>query len=386
MDEFVNFDPIDKNRLQGIKSDAYISEDDTSNLLNESKLTIGIENIKTIDQFYISKSPNILIFPKFKDTEQTNYKCVLIEEYLKFILILQNIKPNYIYLNSSINIEYNIESTIYIPDIKIKKIMPQLIIYPINDSTYENNRIIMRHNSVIIVDTKNKTITYFDSLGGNKNKKTVYILKNILINKFRNYTFINSHNIERKEYEMDIEKDYNNYYYNWDNYNGLDIHNFVNRKTRKIEIKKIRKQLNKIKKQDKKHYLMNIDYMLNEKKNNIGIQLKQESNENFDGLGGFCVGWSLYMIFLTFININLNMESDFNISQSVLVTDVLNQKNIEPEILNNMIRQFITYVMAINNKWSFLIKNEQKTNKALKIIFNDKNYKIMTYPSIKEHF
>ena len=106
---------------------------------------------------------------------------------------------------------------------------------------------------------------------------------------------------------MDIEKDYNNYYYNWDNYNGLDIHNFVNRKTRKIEIKKIRKQLNKIKKQDKKHYLMNIDYMLNEKKNNIGIQLKQESNENFDGLGGFCVGWSLYMIFLTFININLNI-------------------------------------------------------------------------------
>ena len=51
-----------------------------------------------------------------------------------------------------------------------------------------------------------------------------------------------------------------------------------------------------------------------------------------------------------------------------------------------MIRQFITYVMAFNNKWSFLIKNETKTNNALKIIFNDKNYKIMTYPSINEQF
>lgn len=385
MDE--NFDPIDKNRLQGIKSEAYISEDDTSNLLKESKITIGIENIKSIDKFFISKNPNLLMFPKFKDVEQTNYKCVLIEEYLKFILILQNIKPNYIYLNSSINIEYNIESTIYIPDIKIKKTMPQLIIYPINDSTYENNRIIMRHNSVIIVDTKNKTITYFDSLGGNVNKKTVYILKNILINKFHNYTFINAYNIEMKEEKMDIDfKDYNNYYYNWDNYNSLDIRDFINRKKRKNEIKKIRKQLNKINKQDKKHNLMNIDYILNERKIDIGLQLKQESNEKFDDLGGFCVGWSLYMVFLTFININLNMESDFNISQSVLVTDVLNQKNVEPVILNNMIRQFITYVMAINNKWSFLIKNETKTNKALKIIFNDKNYKIMTYPSINEQF
>lgn len=386
MDVFKNFDPIDKNRLQGIKSDAYISEDDTSNLLKESELTIGIETIK-IDKFYISENSNILMFPKFKDVEQTNYKCVLIEEYLKFVLILQNIKPNYIYLNSSINIEYNIESTIYIPDIKIKKVMPQLIIYPINDSTYENNKNIMNHNTVIIVDTKNKTITYFDSLGGNINKKAVYILKTILTNKFHNYTFINAYNIELKENEMDIDlKNYDNYYYNWENYNGLDIRDFVNRKKRKIEIKKIRKQLKKKQLINKKHNLMNIDYIINERKNDIGLQLKQESNENFEGLGGFCVGWSLYMIFLTFININLNMESEFNISQSVLVTDVLNQKKVEPIILNNMIRQFITYVMAINNKWSFLIKNETKTNKALKIIFNDKNYKIMTYPSINEQF
>ena len=381
------FDPIDKKRLQGIKSDAYISEDDTSNLLKESELTIGIETINTIDKFYISKHSNILMFPKFNDVEQTNYKCVLIEEYLKFVLILQNINPNYIYLNSSINIEYNIESTIYIPDINIKKHMPQLIIYPINDSTYVNNKNVMNHNTVIIVDTKNKTITYFDSLGGNINKKTVYLLKTILINKFHNYTFINAYNIERKEDEMDIEKDYNNYYYNWGSFKGLDIQNFVNRKKRKNEIKKIRKQLKKQnKKHDKKHNLMNIDYIINERKNDIGLQLKQESNENFDGLGGFCVGWSLYMIFLTFININLNMESEFNISQSVLVTDVLNQKKVEPVILNNMIRQFITYVMAFNNKWSFLIKNETKTNNALKIIFNDKNYKIMTYPSINEQF
>ena len=113
------YNPYDTKRML-IKDDNYIPDNYHTNLMSEYNISLNFHEYKNPRDIFISKSKKSLYFPKFY-FEQSNYKCLLESEFDIFLLILQNIKPDLIYLNESIQIHLKSESDpeMFIPKINI---------------------------------------------------------------------------------------------------------------------------------------------------------------------------------------------------------------------------------------------------------------------------
>lgn len=391
----MSFNPIDTERMV-IDSSVGLSKHYTTNLMNEFSITLNFHEYKNKDYFkiFISKSKDQLYFPKFFNN-QSNYKCLLDEEFNKFILILQNIRPDLIYLNESIQIHFrennlNDLNDIYIPKINIlleNKTLPRLIIIPI-----DINFSVFGHKNVIIINNLVETITYFEPYGINSNKKnsiTLGILKKYYTTILPSYTFINAASGVYINSEIDLDfyinDIYDNYYIKIKEYQNhleniklsFSEKNYKSEKNKiKNKIKKLRKQIQKIKNKKNDSVYMSIDSRP-DILTTSGQQKIQELVEVFgnDNIGGHCVGWSLYMVFLTFININLFTKKTFtSISPSSFINNLfiekLNGKSISPEVLSNMIRHFIEYVFNFNEHYKDLILTKAKSSKVVNIKFN----------------
>ena len=167
---------IDTQRMN-IDDSINISKNYITRLLNDFSIALNFHEYKDFNVF-ISKSKDQLYFPKFFNN-QSNYKCLLDSEFNTFILILQNIRPDLIYLNESIQIhlrENNLNdfNEMYLPKINIlkNKILPILIIIPINIYFYNKFNIkVSGHKNVIIINNSLQTITFFEPYGININTK-----------------------------------------------------------------------------------------------------------------------------------------------------------------------------------------------------------------------
>lgn len=398
----MSFNPIDPKRMD-ISTSSYVSKNYSTSLMKEFDIKLNFHEYKDKDYYkiFISKSKNKLYFPKFFN-KQSNYKCLLDSEFDKFILILQNICPEFIYLNESIQIHFrenklNDLNDIFVPKINIidNKRLPRLIVIPINIwfyDKYKDNQRLSGHKNVIIINNSLETITYFEPYGINSNKKNVIILnvlKKYYTTLLPSYKFINAassiyfgNSIDIDFYVNDI---YDNYYIKIKEYeNHLDnIKLSFSAKEFKLEkhkiknkIKKLRKQIKKIKPENSDGTNMSVDYTPDILTNN-GQQKMQELIEIFgdDGIGGHCVGWSLYTVFLTFININLfTKKFDTSVSLSSFINNLflekLNGESLSPEVLSNMIRHFIQYVHNFNDYYKDLILIKAKSSKVLHITFN----------------
>lgn len=397
----MSFNPIDTERMI-IDDSIGLSKHYTTSLMNNSSIKLNFHEYKNEDYFkiFISKSKDQLYFPKFFNN-QSNYKCLLDTEFNKFILILQNIHPDLIYLNESIQIHFiennlNDLNDLYIPKINIieNKKLPRLIIIPINIWFYNTiNQKVSGHKNVIIINNLLETITYFEPYGINSNTKNVVtlgILKKYYTTILPSYTFINAASgvyiNSDKFIDFYVNDIYDNYYIKIKEYknNLADIKlNSLSEKEYKLEknkiknkIKKLRKQIEKIKDEKNDSINMHIDSEP-DILTNSGQQKLQELVEVFgkDGIGGHCVGWSLYIVFLTFININLfTKKLDTSISVSSFINNLfiekLNGESINPEVLSNMIRHFIEYVLNFNEHHKDLILTKAKSSKVLNIKFN----------------
>lgn len=394
----MSFNPYDQDRMI-IDSSEIINENYKSNLMNEYSIKLGFFEYDDCKQIFISKSRTKLYFPKFNN-DQSNYKCLLEQDFDKFILILQNIRPDLIYLNEPIQVHFkdgiqNNANDIYLPKINIlenqKSLLPKLIIIPI-DIRYSVNG----HKNVIIINTRIQTITFFEPYGVDTTQVKNNILFNILekyyTQLFPNYIFINAsypvYNVHNKM-EIDV-KDvdfvdlYEDYYRKIKEYKNTlsNIHLLPNasneKKKIKKQIKKIRKKINSLKMKKDKDVDMDIDVQVKRDFFTFkGPQKIQEQIEFFgnDGIGGHCVGWSLYIVFLTFINVNLfqsTLKQNISISSFIcnLLLEKINGDSLKPETLSNMIRHFIEYVYNFNKINSHLILSKAKPSKVVHIIFN----------------
>jgi hypothetical protein len=395
-----SFNPIDTERMI-IDSSSGIFKDYTTGLMKDFSIDLNFHEYKGKDYFkiFISKSKDQLFFPKFFNN-QSNYKCLLDTEFDKFILILQNIRPDLIYLNESIQIHFrennlNDLNDIYIPKINIieNKKLPRLIIVPINIWFYTKDNIrISGHKNGIIINNLLETITYFEPYGINFNTKNIItfnILKKYYTTLLPSYTFINAASSSYSKNAIDIDfyvnDIYDNYYIKIKEYQNhlADIKLSFSEKEYKSEknkiknkIKKLRKYIKNIKNKTKDSTRMLVDYSPDILSAN-GQQKIQELKESFgkDGIGGHCVGWSLYIVFLTFININLfTKKFDKSISTSSFINNLflekLNNQSLNPEVLSNMIRHFIEYVHNFNEHHQDFILTKSKSSKVLNIKFN----------------
>ena len=401
------FNPIDTDRMI-IDSSENISKNYTTSLMNNYSITLNFHEFKDFNIF-ISKSKNQLFFPKFFN-DQSNYKCILDIEFDKFILILQNIRPDLIYLNESIQINFreNDTNNLYIPKINILKHvkLPRLIIIPINIWVYNTSNISLSgHKNVIIINTLLQTITYFEPYGMIFNTKNIIvfnILKKYYNQLLPNYTFINAANnsmlnhnyMNSMNLDLNINDIYDNYYIKIQAYrNHLnDIKLTFSEKQYKLEKRKIKNKIKKLRKYIKKHKNKNVNStnMIIDSTPDVlgfnGQQKMQEFVEIFgkDNIGGHCVGWSLYIVFLTFINVNLfTNNKPFSISSFInnLFLEKLNGNSLQPIVLSNMIRHFIEYVHNFNFYHQDLILVKAKSSKVLNIIFNTKGDFSITPPS-----
>jgi hypothetical protein len=93
---------IDKDRME-ITNSQNIPNNYYTNLMKEFEINLDFHNYTNINDIFISKSKKTLFFPKF-NYDQSNMKCLLSSEFNIFVLILQNIRPDLIYLNESIQI------------------------------------------------------------------------------------------------------------------------------------------------------------------------------------------------------------------------------------------------------------------------------------------
>lgn len=396
----MSFNPIDTERMI-IDASSVLSKDYTTSLMKDYSIDLNFHEYKNKDYFkiFISKSKNQLFFPKFFNT-QSNYKCLLDTEFDKFILILQNIRPDLIYLNESIQIHFrennlNDLNDIYLPKINIieNKILPRLIIVPINIWFYNKDNVrISGHKNIIIINNLLETITYFEPYGidfNTKNIITFNILKKYYTTLLPSYTFINAASGSYSKNTIDIDfyvnDIYDNYYLKIKEYQNhlADIKLSFSEKEYKSEknqiknkIKKLRKYIKKIKNKKNDSTQMLIDYTP-DLLTNVGQQKIQELVEVFgnDNIGGHCVGWSLYIVFLTFININLftkKLNSSISLSSFInnLFLEKLNGKSLSAEVLSNMIRHFIEYVHNFNEHYEHFILTKSKSSKVLNIKFN----------------
>jgi hypothetical protein len=395
----MSFNPIDTERMI-IDSSTGISKNYTTNLMNTFSIKLNFHEFKNFNVF-ISKSKDQLFFPKFFNN-QSNHKCLLDTEFDKFILILQNIRPDLIYLNESIQIhfrenELNDLNDLFLPKINIieNKKLPRLIIVPINIYFYNKDNVsVSGHKNVIIINSLLETITFFEPYGLNlnvKNKIVFNILKKHYTILLPSFTFINAGSGNFSENSIDIDfyvnDIYNNYYIKIKEYkNHLDnIKLSFSEKEYKLEkhkiknkIKKLRKIIKKIKNKQNGSTNMIIDSRP-DILTNSGQQKLQELIEIFgnDNIGGHCVGWSLYIIFLTFININLFTQKFYSsISLSSFINNLFlekfNNESLKPEVLSNMIRHFIEYVHDFNKIHKDLILIKAKPSKVIHIVFNTK--------------
>jgi hypothetical protein len=394
------FNPIDTERMI-IDSSPGIFKDYTTGLMKDFSIDLNFHEYNNKDYFkiFISKSKDQLFFPKFFNV-QSNYKCLLDTEFDKFILILQNIRPDLIYLNESIQIHFrennlNDLNDIYIPKINIieNKTLPRLIIVPINIWFYNKDNIrISGHKNIIIINNLLETITYFEPYGINFNVKNVItfnILKKYYTTFLPSYTFINAASGSYSKNVIDIDfyvnDIYDNYYRKIKEYQNhlADIKLSFSEKEYKSEkniiknkIKKLRKYIKNIKHKKKDSTKMLVDYTPDMLTNN-GQQKIQEFIETFgkDGIGGHCVGWSLYIVFLTFININLftkKFDSAISLSSFInnLFLEKINNESLKPDVLSNMIRYFIEYVHRFNEHYEHFILTKSKSSKVVNIKFN----------------
>lgn len=396
----MSFNPIDPERMI-IDTSSDISKDYTTTLMRDYSIDLNFHEYKDKDYYkiFISKSKDQLFFPKFFNS-QSNYKCLFDTEFDKFILILQNIRPDLIYLNESIQIhirdnKLNDLNDIYIPKINIlieNKKLPRLIIVPINILYYTPGRV-SGHKNVIIINNILDTITYFEPYGINFNTKdiiTFNILKKYYTTILPSYTFINaaSGNYSKNSMDKDfyVNDIYDNYYIKIKEYQNhlSDIKLSFSEKEYKSEKNKIKNKIKKLRKyikNIKNNSTNNTTNMLVDNYPNImtnyGPQKIQEFIEIFgqDGIGGHCVGWSLYIVFLTFININLFTEK-FNgsISLSSFINNLFIQKlhneSLSSQVLSNMIRHFIEYVHTFNEHYKDFILTKSKSSKVVNIKFN----------------
>ena len=381
----MSYEPYDKDRMI-VSDNNEISNNFTTNLMNEFSIQLNFHEYKNVKDIFLSKSKKVLFFPKF-NYEQSNYKCLLEHEFNTFLLILQNIKPDLIFLNESIQIH---ETEMFIPKINIinNKILPRLIIIPINIYHYQNDVIVGGHKNVIIINTLIKTITFFEPYGVLFTNTVSYnIIKEHFSETLINYTFIDAlyPNTEFSKFEKkNVDDKFENYYIKLDKYTNIlkDIRLNPDKKKITKEIKKIRKKITKIK---NKETLNNIVKVQNERFTKRGPQYRQELVEDFGDKGGHCVAWSLYIVFLTFINVNL-FKSKFmkNVSISSFINNLLLEKidgeSLSPHILSNMIRQFINYVIEFNRTLNKFIITKGKPSKTVHIKFdnNTGDYSIMS--------
>jgi len=382
------YNPYDTKRML-IKDDNYIPDNYHTNLMSEYNISLNFHEYKNPRDIFISKSKKSLYFPKFY-FEQSNYKCLLESEFDIFLLILQNIKPDLIYLNESIQIHLKSESDpeMFIPKINIinNKILPKLIIIPIDIRFYSGFNIVGGHKNVIIINTLLKTVTFFEPYGVDlqniKSAVIFNIIKDYYSEILSNFTFIDAISPNTKYIdEMDIdssfinEDKFNNYYIKINEYvnelNKVSI-NDKNKKQIVKEIKRLRKKISKIKIKDK---TKSIVFVQNEQFSTYGPQKRQELIDDFGDMGGHCVGWALYLVFLTFINVNL-FQSRFmkNISISSFINNLLlekiNGQSLNPFLLSNLIRQFISYVLEFNKIFKKLIIKKAKSSNVIHIKFN----------------
>jgi hypothetical protein len=386
---------IDKDRME-ITNSQNIPNNYYTNLMKEFEINLDFHNYTNINDIFISKSKKTLFFPKF-NYDQSNMKCLLSSEFNIFVLILQNIRPDLIYLNESIQIHLSEKNEMFLPKINIlnNKKLPRLIVVPI-DIIYYNNKIRTGgHKNVIIINTLLKTITFFEPYGidiDNTESNVIFnIIQDYYSNLLPNYTFIdaivsNTKNLNKMYYDYTINDKYDNYYIKINRYinelnnvrlneNSIEQKNKIKKLQEKIKIIQERYKDKINKKNNNKNYTV-------EKFTNKGPQKRQEMIEYFEGGGGHCVGWSLYLVFLTFINVNLFSKFEKNISISSFINDLLlekiNGKSIEPYILSNLIRQFISYVLHFNKTFNNLIVSKSKSSKVIHLIFNlDGGYTII---------
>lgn len=394
------FNPIDTERMI-IDTSSVLSKDYTTSLMKDYSIDLNFHEYKNKDYFkiFISKSKDQLFFPKFFNI-QSNYKCLLDTEFDKFILILQNIRPDLIYLNESIQIHFrennlNDLNDIYIPKINIieNKTLPRLIIVPINIWFYNKDNIrISGHKNIIIINNLLETITYFEPYGINFNVKNVItfnILKKYYTTLLPSYIFINAASGSYSKNVIDIDfyvnDIYDNYYRKIKEYQNhlADIKLSFSEKEYKSEknqiknkIKKLRKYIKKIKNKKNDSTQMLIDSRP-DILTTSGQQKIQELVEVFgnDNIGGHCVGWSLYIVFLTFININLftkKFDSAISLSSFInnLFLEKINNESLKPQVLSNMIRYFIEYVHKFNKHYEHFILTKSKSSKVVNIKFN----------------
>lgn len=392
------YNPYDTERML-IKDENDIPDNYNTNLMSEYNINLNFHEYKSIKDIFISKSKKSLYFPKF-NLEQSNYKCLLESEFDTFLLILQNIKPDLIYLNESIQIHLKDDPEMFIPKINIinNKILPKLIIIPIRITFYSENLPVGAHKNVIIINTLLKTVTFFEPYGVDLLNVRSAIIFNIIKEYYSkvlsNFTFIDAISPNTEHNIMDIDNDfndkYNNYYIKINKYinelNNISINN-KDKKRINLKIKKLRKKISKIK--IKKDEIKNNVFVQNEQFSTYGPQKRQESIENFGDMGGHCVGWCLYLVFLTFINVNL-FQSSFmkNISISSFINNLLlekiNGKSLQPLLLSNLIRQFINYVLQFNTIFKRLIIKKAKSSNVIHIKFNTYGeYKIIPPVVIK---
>lgn len=399
------YNPYDTKRML-IKDDNNIPDNYNTNLMSEYNISLNFHEYKSIKDIFISKSKKSLYFPKF-NLEQSNYKCLLQSEFDTFLLILQNIKPDLIYLNDSIHIHLKSNSEMFLPKINIinNKVLPKLIIIPIDIKFYSKDIQVGGHKNVIIINTLLKTVTFFEPYGvdlQNINSAVIFnIIKDYYSEILSNFTFIDAIS-PNTEYTMDIDEmdvdstfndKFNNYYIKIDKYNNELNKVSINDKNKKQiikEIKKLRKKISKKKYEMKKNEMKKSTvFVQNEQFSTYGPQKRQEFIENFGDMGGHCVGWSLYLVFLTFINVNL-FQSSFmkNISISSFINNLLlekiNGESLRPELLSNLIREFISYVLEFNKNFKKLIIKKAKSSNVIHINFNSYGeYKIIPPVIIK---
>lgn len=360
--ELKDFNEMDEMRMSGIKSLYKVDRETEFMKKNNIKLkqfTVSVDEIK------ISKSENYLFFPVFEEVE-SNLKCLRDEEMYKMILIIEKTSKNLVYLNSDIIINYeNIgENEILVPKYTLRDDSPVLIIYPINSRYFNNGVLQYAHSSIIIVNTLSKSISYFDSIG--KKKIETGILQVIMKNLFAGYVFINE-DVEL----IDIDGDLNDYFTNIDDYKGLCF-----KKNDKMDVDMSVFEYMNDEFMDIDHDDSNIISDDDSIDNNV--QVIQEMGEFFNGLGGFCVGWSLYIVYITLININIKIDNDTGVSVTSLVDNLL-LKNGSPDILSGIIRRFTSYVLKFNTLNSGIIKNINRCNKVLRVKFDRSGlYEIMS--------
>lgn len=392
----MNYNPYDTNRMF-VNDTSNVPKHYTTNLMNEYKIQLNFHEYTNVKDIFISKSKRALYFPKFH-YEQSNYKCLFEEVFDRFILILQNIKPNLIYLNESIQVH---EDEMFLPKINIinNKVLPRLIIIPIDIKYYHDNVIIGGHKNIIIINTLMKTITFFEPYGVNLDDAKSAVIYNIIKEHFAsvllNYTFIDAvspnteYNIHMNTDETNIGNKFNNYYIQINKY----INTLTNVKLNNSNKKKLVKEISKLRKKIKKHsvkdkltsHIVNVqtDYFTP-----YGSQYRQELIEDFGDRGGHCVAWSLYLVFLTFINVNL-FTSQFmkNVSISSFINNLLlekiNGQSLQPHVLSNLIRKFISYVEDFTTTFTKYIITKAKSSNVIHIKFNNNgDYVIIPAPII----